>query len=41
PEDLTVPALSTDANMHQLITADSDGICKLWDLRNFSCVQTF
>ncbi|CAM9440600.1 unnamed protein product, partial [Discosporangium mesarthrocarpum] len=25
----------------RLITADEDGMCKLWDLRNFSCVQTF
>eukprot|EP00903_Cladosiphon_okamuranus_P013183 g12296.t1 len=25
----------------QLITADSDGFCKLWDLRTFSCLETF
>ncbi|CAN0141652.1 unnamed protein product [Ectocarpus fasciculatus] len=25
----------------QLITADMDGFCKLWDLRTFSCVGTF
>lgn len=26
---------------HQLITADADGVCKLWDLRTFSCLETF
>lgn len=25
----------------QIITADTEGIFKLWDIRNFSCVQTF
>ncbi|CAM9110180.1 unnamed protein product, partial [Hapterophycus canaliculatus] len=25
----------------QLITADTDGFCKLWDLRTFACVETF
>ncbi|CAN0530705.1 unnamed protein product, partial [Ectocarpus sp. 12 AP-2014] len=25
----------------QLITADMDGFCKLWDLRTLSCVGTF
>lgn len=26
---------------HELITADTSGVFKLWDVRNFSCVQTF
>ncbi|CAM9649007.1 unnamed protein product, partial [Ectocarpus sp. 13 AM-2016] len=25
----------------QLVTADADGFCKLWDLRTFSCMETF
>ena len=25
----------------QIITADTEGTFKLWDIRNFSCVQTF
>lgn len=27
--------------LSQLITADTDGFCKLWDLRTFACVETF
>ena len=26
---------------HELITADTTGVLKLWDLRTFGCVQTF
>ncbi|KAJ8600632.1 hypothetical protein CTAYLR_006915 [Chrysophaeum taylorii] len=26
---------------HEVITGDSQGLLKLWDLRNFQCVQTF
>lgn len=26
---------------NELITADTSGIFKLWDIRNFSCIQTF
>ena len=26
---------------HQLVTGDETGVLKLWDLRNFGCVQTF
>ncbi|CAN0050569.1 unnamed protein product [Ectocarpus sp. 12 AP-2014] len=25
----------------QLVTADADGFCKLWDLRTFSCMESF
>jgi WD40 repeat protein len=26
---------------HELVTADSTGMLKLWDLRTFRCIQTF
>ncbi|CAM9181074.1 unnamed protein product [Ascophyllum nodosum] len=32
---------SQASNRYALITADTDGACKLWDLRTFSCAQTF
>ena len=28
-------------NSHELVTADSSGVFKIWDLRNFMCTQTF
>jgi len=29
------------ANSPQLVTADKDGVFRVWDVRNFACVQTF
>ncbi|CAM9409360.1 unnamed protein product [Scytosiphon promiscuus] len=31
----------TGTSQASLITADTDGFCKLWDLRTFACVETF
>lgn len=33
--------VQTVANTPELITADTSGVFKLWDIRNFQCVQTF